>query len=527
MARSGEGVVQEALAGLVHQFADPLACLRELVQNAIDAGSTEVDIRFAHEAGRLVIDVDDFGEGMDRRIIDTRLTRLFSSSKDGDRTKIGRFGIGFVSVFALEPDVIRIDTSRAGEHWRVIFKPDRSFTRVARAEPVDGTKIRIYKSMPAEEARALSRRARAAIWFWCRHVAAEIRVDGRAINEPFAVPGPCAVVEELGEARIAAGYSRDGTGRVSYYNRGLTLLEEPSGEFDGVHVKVWSPALEHTMTRDNVLRDAGYEKVIGHARALVRGALRERLIAALAERVPALHRVGEETEHLYAALARHVAAGDALPRTARQRPIVRLVGGGVADLQSLAQAAKRGALWSAAGESPVARLLQARGDRVIAAVGESAVLALSKVVTGLAVPVAETSWCAATLVPAALRPAGWAALQRAVRELIGVAGPIAGVELAELTEPGATIAARAAIAQEAPGGLTAPDEAGRLTPRRWLVLHARHPAVAAALALAAREPEIAAAGLLKIFWLEGQDLPTSRAGALAAATMELRCRRTS
>ena len=41
-----------------------------------------------------------------REIIETKLTRLFSSQKDGDRTKIGKFGIGFVSVFAIGPDVV-------------------------------------------------------------------------------------------------------------------------------------------------------------------------------------------------------------------------------------------------------------------------------------------------------------------------------------------------------------------------------------------------------------------------------------
>ena len=87
------------------------------IQNAVDAGSTEIDIRFEYVDGRLVVHVDDYGEGMDRHIIDTKLTRLFSSSKEGDRTKIGRFGIGFVSVFALQPEVICLDTSRAGEHW--------------------------------------------------------------------------------------------------------------------------------------------------------------------------------------------------------------------------------------------------------------------------------------------------------------------------------------------------------------------------------------------------------------------------
>ncbi len=36
--------VQAALGHLVHQYAEPLAFLRELIQNSLDAGSPEIDI---------------------------------------------------------------------------------------------------------------------------------------------------------------------------------------------------------------------------------------------------------------------------------------------------------------------------------------------------------------------------------------------------------------------------------------------------------------------------------------------------
>jgi hypothetical protein len=86
----------------------------------------------------MVIEVADAGEGMTREIIDNRLTRLFSSAKEGDYTKIGRFGIGFVSVFALDPEIVCVDTGRAGEHWRVVFRRDRSFERIRLTEPGGG-----------------------------------------------------------------------------------------------------------------------------------------------------------------------------------------------------------------------------------------------------------------------------------------------------------------------------------------------------------------------------------------------------
>ena len=73
---------------LVRQFADPYAFFRELVQNAIDAGSGEIAVRVDYEHESAVIRVDDFGEGMTRDIIENKLTKLFASSKDNDFTQI-------------------------------------------------------------------------------------------------------------------------------------------------------------------------------------------------------------------------------------------------------------------------------------------------------------------------------------------------------------------------------------------------------------------------------------------------------
>src|SRR5690606_35141344 len=128
--------VGDALDDLINQFSDPMSFFRELIQNALDAGSDQVDIDFEFEpsgkdpnSGAMIVIVADSGEGMDREIIDSKLTRLFSSGKDGDMTKIGKFGIGFVSVFALNPDAVCVDTARAGEAWRVLFDRQRNFQR--------------------------------------------------------------------------------------------------------------------------------------------------------------------------------------------------------------------------------------------------------------------------------------------------------------------------------------------------------------------------------------------------------------
>src|SRR5688500_17073864 len=97
---------------MVAQFADRCALWRGLVQNSIDAGTTRIDAVLTWEEdagdpsgrGTLRAQVIDDGCGMDRGVIERALLVLFRSTKDGDRTKIGKFGVGFYSVFAIGPE---------------------------------------------------------------------------------------------------------------------------------------------------------------------------------------------------------------------------------------------------------------------------------------------------------------------------------------------------------------------------------------------------------------------------------------
>jgi molecular chaperone HtpG len=522
-----QSFVADALKGLIHQFADPMACFREMVQNAVDAGSAEIDVRFEYQQGRLVAHVDDYGEGMDRNIIDNRLTRLFSSGKEGDRTKIGRFGIGFVSVFALDPEVVCIDTSRSGEHWRVIFKPDRSFTRVARATPVDGTKISIYKTMPQAEAEAFAGKARAAIAFWCAHVPADIRVEGKSISRPFALDLPCSVSAEVGDTRISAGYDAGEGSSMSFYNKGLTLLEERPGPFPRVHVRLWSPELEHTMTRDNVMRDVGFERAMGRAREQVEGPLRARLIAVLAARaaVDEVHHPGEASEALLGHLGLHIAAKDELPKEAWKAGVLRCHHAGAVDLTKIRRAGKAGKLWHSAVASPLTEAVHARGDVVLAATPESQAVGLAGVVVGAKPPALKESLCTAVEV---VEPDGLVKLRPLMIALLERAGLNArDVVAGDLGYAGSAIHERVGIGQAAPYGVSELGDLG-LGRGRTLVLHVRHPAVVEALALADAEREFAAYALVKAYVLAQRGgLPVELDNRLVEHALEVRCRRTT
>ncbi len=322
---TASNLAQQALNNLVSQFARPMDFLRELVQNAIDAGSPRVEVWVKHtpaeaagEEGVLEIHVDDFGEGMDEDIIDAQLTRMFSSAKEDDLTKIGKFGIGFTSIFAIGPEAVLLHTGRHGEYWELLFHPDRTFDKVKVDRPVDGTRITLFKRLPDGDVERVTRECRWILRYWCEHSDTPITFwdrTGEQASAPlhdadpfaaFASPAPAAsgpeqitrpmdLLAELcttlreGAIEVMIGYTSQP--RYGFYNGGLTLLNtrsrEPLGPLASrlahLSFKVKSDALEHTLTRDNVIQDAHWERVMAvlvQAARQLQEALLERLHAA-------------------------------------------------------------------------------------------------------------------------------------------------------------------------------------------------------------------------------------------------------
>lgn len=247
---------------VVHQFADPLAFFRELVQNSIDAGSGEIAVSFEWADGQATLRVDDFGEGMTREIIESKLTRLFASSKDEDFTKIGHFGIGFASVFAIEPDWVVVDTARAGEQWRVLFHPDKTWELMVLDAPREGTSVNIIKAMSEAEFSDLRTRATQVLKYWCRYAHVPIFVEDVDIREPFDIEAMVKVTYSTQETRIVAGLVDTRDTKVGYYNRGLTLMEGQSSDWPYMTFRIESRYLEHTLTRDRVRETDHWQRVV-------------------------------------------------------------------------------------------------------------------------------------------------------------------------------------------------------------------------------------------------------------------------
>ena len=286
------GPATDLLDELVHQFSDPFAFYRELIQNSLDSGSNRIEVTIAFQPGRplglATASVGDWGEGMSRKVIEDYLLTKFRSSKEHDLTKIGKFGIGFVSVFSSDPDAVVVETGRDGESWRVLFKKDRSYELLKLDQPVEGTRVTLHKAMSAADYGVFASRSFEAVKRWCRHCESDIvfaagKADGSAlpepapVNEPFTIDAPFVVEHREEGTQIVAGVARTQPPISGLYNRGLTLLETPEAFVPGVAIKVASRWLEHTLTRDNVRRDANFSKAIAQATRLVKGPLHARL----------------------------------------------------------------------------------------------------------------------------------------------------------------------------------------------------------------------------------------------------------
>lgn len=571
--------VGDALEDLINQFSDPMSFFRELIQNALDAGSDTVEIEFEFEAsaqdpdsGAMIVIVTDSGEGMDREIIDSKLTRLFSSAKDGDMTKIGKFGIGFVSVFAIVPDAVCVDTARAGEAWRVLFDRQRNFKRLRLDHALEGTTIRIIKNSTRAEYERFVIRAKQVVRYWCGHANGEVRVAGELVTERFGLDAPITVTYEDDFSHIHIGHQRGGETLHGFFNSGLTLVQADQthgsaiAELLGLSFKVSSRYLEHTLTRDDVIKDEQFGRVVARLLELARKDLRAKVFTELDGLVRAGHpsEAGPEAEALqllYEAAAWHLGDAKGVPRAQAKLACARSPGGRIwtwAELRKrIAEPWLGGArksagpgLWFAGARTPLSDALEARDQAVVLSFGgvterthdypeagpTRSLAACLRAGLGLNWSKDDGRWVGREwfmpVAPDLGERRAWAGLATTVQRLLDDTDhKLAAVEFGHFGPSGSELAGRMVISQREFGEPTRRSESGELgkglfTRRRSLVIDADHPAVRTLLGLAAREPELAAYQLVKLFLLVGGSISAGDDSQLAATAMayrEARC----
>jgi hypothetical protein len=526
-------VVEDAFRAMVDQFKDPLAFLRELIQNALDAGSTTIDVTVSHVpqgAGHLVtLEVQDTGDGMDREIIETKLTRLFASSKDGDATKIGKFGVGFSSTFSIRPEAVVVDTARGNERWRVVFSPDGTWKLYTLDEAIEGTRVRVLKRVTLlDEAQRLVVDARRTVSKWCRYADAQINYNGAPIAEPFGVSSPVVVrvpgaapgdelVVGLTLPTVSAHGGAGAPGLWGFYNKGLTLLEGV-GSFDGapawVSFRVRDGAIEHTITRDNVMRDDAFDRVMRAVHEAAHGPLIDAALATLeAGALPE-----NELSLIRAALVAPLRAGLLDKPVARgKRKIFRDARGAGRSLADVRAAIKAKTLARVDGAGPLAEALEKSGAVVVRARANSGEGWLLELAGGPKQLAHETQ----IAVVAAAEREQWdaAPLIASVKALLASAPELAGIgdvivariddATGELTDVPALVVADPALPVERARATTWDERVTRANAKKkskgkgkgsepTLVLNLACPAVAGALTLATHDVWLASFLALRV-----------------------------
>lgn len=509
------GIVDDVIA----QFADPKAFYRELVQNSIDAGSPSVDVKLEYDqsAQRMRVSVRDRGEGMTRDILENQLLVLFRSTKEQDRSKIGKFGIGFVSVLAPNPDVVTVNTSRDGRRFALHLYRDLRY-ELFDAGPATQTGTVVELEIPMELGDVLwfVRDSEAALVRWCRHAAVPIELSVRVPGDTRTVriDRPLAIEQALVEVRrtaddgqlvVVVALTAAATPYVGFFNHGLMLHETHQPLLGGLSFKIQDARLGHTLSRDDVRRDRHFQRAVLFAKEVAETDLQDAIGKRLHDLAEA-HDLGGH-ERLLRAIAN---AKLAMPRERLYLPLVEPVHG----RRSVRARDLVDELWLAREASKLTSVLAQQGTRVLLAQDP----ALLGTVLGARVRSVEEELTSITPIE---RTDADDALVALLYELFDLAHrPPEHVVLAELSGARADRLAIAGKTATQPHVVDR-DEAGRnpfaLLRRRVLVLSVDHPKVRAARVA---DPVVGASLLARAVLLQHRLLDERRSRKLVEHALE-------
>ena len=206
--------------------------VRELLQNARDAGASAAEISVEEEDGQVRITFVDDGEGMSFEHARRYLFALYASSKERAGDQVGRFGVGFWSILRFEPVriTIRSRPRAGGEAWELALGGDLATAVRRTPEMAPGTAVVLERGGGDG---AVARRVRDAAWQNARFLTRkgergqplQVRVNGELQNAPFELPPPSSAFRR-GSLRGVVGLGS--AARVELFSRGLRVRSAAS-----------------------------------------------------------------------------------------------------------------------------------------------------------------------------------------------------------------------------------------------------------------------------------------------------------
>ncbi len=252
--------IRGLLDALTEQFPEPLLCVRELIQNAADAGARriEADVAYDSHRGLMRLSVRDDGRGMNAREVEGYLTIGFSD-KDPSRER-GRFGVGKLSPYALGIARMVVETCDGQVTHRITFNRDGSGT-IAQLEPRPrGTVVRVYKRCPRTEAESLAERAFKLVQDTCGSITIPLFVNGTQVNREIALPTPYSLQFASPDGQGVLGIVAEPVHCLM--GGGIVLETEAPILGPEVSYILDSPRLAPTLSRNAVRRDQAFDALL-------------------------------------------------------------------------------------------------------------------------------------------------------------------------------------------------------------------------------------------------------------------------
>lgn len=211
---------------------DPWIFVRELLQNARDAGARTVAFAVDEGPGGTRVRCRDDGEGMNYEHARRFLFSLYASSKEDRANQVGRFGVGFWSILRFEPQRIVIRSRPRPQPgkpiepgWQVVLDGALAQGERATIDMEPGTEVWLERGPgDGSDGRRVWEAAHQNARYLCLRdepeVPLPVLVDGRPINAAFLLPAPSASFRR-GQVRGVVGLGS--APRVELFSRGLRV----------------------------------------------------------------------------------------------------------------------------------------------------------------------------------------------------------------------------------------------------------------------------------------------------------------
>ncbi|MGD8440765.1 MAG: ATP-binding protein, partial [Holophagae bacterium] len=205
---------------------DDWVFVRELLQNARDAGAERVEITVERHGGRDVIRVRDDGCGMTYDHARRYLFTLYATSKRDQRDRAGRFGIGFWSILRFDPDRVVVRSAPVGgPPWQVRFSGDLERVERSAAALPRGTEVELGRTAGSDDPAhrvwlAVRRNARHLKRLGSDDAVLEVRVNSRLATSAIDLPAPSLTVRRRG---LTVAVALGATPRVDLLAHGLRV----------------------------------------------------------------------------------------------------------------------------------------------------------------------------------------------------------------------------------------------------------------------------------------------------------------